>query len=248
MIRPAGSIGALRHDDAFGARVLSLYLSYGEGYDFAAFWEQESGGEAVSLISRYEDKFTLRLTPGSDLEEIATFLSFQGAGSVMYDSSYELSLPRAGAAISGNVLEYMGEDYISDVEICEADFRELYDLLRTCESDIFRVPEYLSFLSDLTHRRGMGSLTTAVVRIGGAAVSSAITVSETPDAAILGAVATRPEYRGRGLAGSLARDLATRLRARGRRVFVFSASPANTKFYQDLGFVTVAGFKEIFLT
>ena len=248
MIRPAdGSvIRSVDASDAFYTRILSLYLSYGEGYSFADFWEQELGGDTVALISRFEDKFTLWLTDRSDLGETAAFLSFQSAGGVMFDSAYELSLPDAAHTIGGQVLEYIGDDHISDIEIYEPDFKELYELLKTCESDIFRVPEYLTFLSDLTHRKNKGSLTSAVIRDGDIAVSSAMTVSETESAVILGAVATRPDHRGRGLSRTLVRDLATRLRAGGRRVFVFSASDANTRFYINSGFTPVAGFKELF--
>ena len=249
MIRPAdgGIIGSIQAGDAFYTRILSLYLSYGAGYDFAAFWEQTGDSGTVSLISRFEDRFTLWLTPDSDLEEVAAFLNFQGAGSVMSDASYDLGMPDSARVIAGDVLEYRGEDYISDLEIYEPDFKELYALLKTCESDIFRVPEYMTFLSDLIHRRNKGSLTLEAARADGMPVSSVMTVSEAPEAVILGAVATHPEYRGRGLARSLVRDMATRLRSDGRRVYLFSASTANTLFYRNSGFEIIAGFKELLL-
>ena len=250
MIRPAEQ-AVWEHipaADPFVTRILSLYRAYGEEVTFVAFWEQETDGRTAALISRFEDKFTLWLTGGSDLEEIAAFLRFQGARSVMHDSAYCLELPDEAAVIAGQVLEYTGEDYISDLEIYEPEFKELYGLLQSCESPIFRVPEYLLFLSDLTHRRNRDKLSVAATDVCGVLASSVMTVSETESAAILGAVATRQDFRRRGLSRELVRTLATRLREQGRRVYVLSASDANTRFYINSGFTVIAGFREIFFS
>lgn len=249
MIRPAerAVFSSIEANDPFITRILSLYQAYGEGVDFVAFWEQERDGATVALISRFEDKFSLWLTDDSDLEEIAAFLTFQGAGSVMCDASFLLELHGSDKVIGGQVLEYIGDDYISDLEIYEPDFKDLYALLKSCESEIFRVPEYLMFLSDLTHRRNRGKFSSAATAVSGRIASSVMTVSETDRAAILGAVATHPDFRRRGLSRELVRTLAARLRGQGRRVYVFSASEANTRFYINSGFSVVAGFREIFL-
>ena len=249
MIRPAdkSAFERITSPDPFMTRILSLYLCYGEGYDFVGYWMQELDGATTAVISRFEDKFTLWLTPDADLEEIAAFLRFQGAGSVLFNSGYDLGVTDAVGVIQGQVLEYVGDDYISKLEIYEPDFSELYGLLKSCESYVFRVPEYLMFLSDVTHRRNMGRLSLSAAAVGGVLASSVMTVSETDSAAILGAVATRPEHRGKGLSRSLVRDLATRLRREGRRIYVLSASDKNTHFYINSGFTAVAGFKEIFL-
>ena len=248
MIRPAdGSvIRGVRADDAFYTRVLSLYLCYGE-YGFVDFWVQEAGDSAVALISRFEDKFSLYLTSDSDLDEIAAFLSFRGAGSAMFDASFKLPISGAVHTIEGDVLEYTGEDHNSELEIYIPDLADVYDTVRTCASDIFRVPDRLLFLSDLTRRNNSGRLSLMGAAVDGVLASSALTVSETDSAAILGAVATRPEYRRRGLSRELVRALATKLRADGKRVYVLSASEANTRFYKKSGFDISAGFKEIFL-
>lgn len=249
MIRPADNSTSfdIASSDPFITRILSLYMSYGEGYDFVGFWEQKAGESTAALISRFEDKFSLWLTDGADMDEIAAFVRFQGAGSVMYNAEYVVDIPHAAHTIEGRVLEYIGDNYNSDKEIYEPAFKELYGLLKICESDIFRVPDYMMFLSDLTHRRNMDKLHLIGTDADGALASSVMTVSEAPSSAIIGAVATRPDCRGRGLSRDLVRTLATRLRSEGRRVYVLSASDANTHFYINSGFKVVAGFKEIFL-
>ena len=248
MIRPIDpdAVKAIQHDDPFITRILSLSLCYGGRVDFVAFWEQDIGGGRTAVISRFEDKFSLWLTDRADIEEIEAFLSFQGAGSVMYDSSFELSADGAAHSIDGQILEYTGDDHISDKEIYTPEYKEVYGLLKSCESDIFRVPEYMSFLSDLTRRANSGRLSLIGLDADGGLASSVMTVSQADRSAILGAVATRPDCRGRGLSRSLVRTLATRLRREGKRVYVLSASDANTRFYINSGFTIVAGFRELF--
>lgn len=249
MIRPAADLDfkIITSADPFLTRILSLYQAYGEGLDFAAFWVQENDGKISAAISRFEDKFSLWLTGDSDLEEIAAFVRFQGAGSCLYNAAFELDFPEQTHAICGQVLEYVGEDYHSELEIYCPELKELYGLLKACESPIFIVPDYMLFLSDVVHRSNRGKCTIIATKLDGKLASSVMTVSETNSAVILGAVATHPDYRKRGLSRELVRSLASKIRAEGRRVYVLSASEANTMFYQKSGFVTVAGFKECFL-
>lgn len=248
MIRPANAsdFNNITATDPFFTRILSLYESYGEGLDFVAFWMQEIDGEITAAISRFEDKFSLWLTDASDLEEIAAFIRFQGAGSCLYNAAYPLDFPQDLPTVGGKILENIAEDYISDIEIYEPDFKSLYALLKACESPIFIVPDYLLFLSDVTHRKNRGKLHLSAAAVNGDLASSVMTVSETARAAILGAVATHPYYRRRGLSRELVRSIATQLRGEGRRVFVLSASEQNTAFYQHSGFTIIADFKEIF--
>lgn len=249
MIRPADQDTLLKAqcDDPFYTRILSLYESYGDGYDFVGFWMQASDGGAAALIARFEDKFSLYLTADADLDEIAAFMRFQGADGVMHDTRYPLALD-AKKRISGQVLVYRGEEYNSDMEIYSPDFSQLYGLLKSCESEIFIVPDRLLFLSDVTHRTNRGKCIVLGINIGAALASAVMTVSETGAAAILGAVATHPDYRRRGLSRELVRTLASRIAQQGRRAYVFSASEANTRFYQNSGFEIYADFEEAFLT
>lgn len=248
MIRPAekSDFSRINATDPFFTRILSLYESYGEGLDFVAFWVQENAGKITAAVSRFEDKFSLWLTGDSDLDEITAFIRFQGAGSCLYNAAFSLDFPADLPTISGQILEYVSDGYISELEIYEPDFKTLYDLLKTCESPIFIVPDYLLFLSDVTHRNNKKKLHLSAINIDGKLASSVMTVSETEKAAILGAVATHPDYRRRGLSRELVRTLATRLRLDGRRIFVLSASEQNTLFYQHSGFTIIADFKEIF--
>ncbi len=238
------TLTAIQSADPFCTRILSLYESYGEGYDFIGFWEQEIDGEITAAIARFEEKFSLYLTDGADVEELAAFLRFQGAGSVMLDERFALPLS-AGRSLRGQVLAYRGENYISELEIYQPEIKPLYALLKSCESEHFIVPAYLPFLSDVRHRLNRGKCQIVGTDVESVLASALMTVSETAYAAILGAVATRPDYRRRGLSRELVRTLASRITKQGREAFVFSASESNTRFYENSGFEVVAEFREL---
>ena len=246
MIRQADhkSLRSFHTNDPFYTRILSLYESYGGGYDFVGFWVQETDGACTAAISRFEDKFSLYLTDASDPEEISAFLRFQGAGAVMAARGFLSDLP-ADRVIKGQVLRYIGEQYNSKLELYSPEIKPFYELLQRCASEIFLVPEYMTFLSDVTHRRNLGKCTLLGTDIDGTLASGVMTVSETDFAAILGAVATHPDFRRRGLSRELVRTLASQINSRGREAYVFSASEANTRFYQNSGFAICAEFAEI---
>ena len=247
MIRPADRSDLLRLSctDPFYTRILSVFESYGD-VPFADCWVQDIDAEITSAVSRFEDKFSLYLTGSSDRGEVAAFLRFHGARCVMTDDEYCVDI-HADKEISGEVLVYRGEEYYSKLELYRPEIKELYSLLQSCEGEAFRVPDYLVFLSDVTHRLNLGKCMILATDIAGRLASSVMTVSETPNAAIIGAVATHPDFRKRGLSRELVRTLASRISAQGRAVYVFSASGANTRFYQNSGFEIAAKFREILL-
>ena len=246
MIRQAHrcDLRAIHTDSPFFVRILSLYECYGEGYDFVSFWVQENEGETVAAISLFEDKFSLYLTEKSDLEELELFLRFGGGKGFLFDAKYALNIPHENY-ISGDVLEYKGS-YNSDKELYTPEIKALYSLLQACSAPDFRVPDYLTFLSDVTHRRNLSKCDILALSCDGVLASAAMTVSCTENAVIIGAVATHPDFRKRGFSRRVVCSLSEKMRARGKRVFVLSASEKNTLFYQHSGFETVAGFMEIF--
>jgi len=80
--------------------------------------------------------------------------------------------------------------------------------------------------------------------VGGEPVSCAMVLDSGADDACISAVATRPEHRGKGLAGTIICSLLEAARARGRRTGSLQASRAGSPVYERLGFVDV-GYTEI---
>ena len=83
-----------------------------------------------------------------------------------------------------------------------------------------------------------GTRRVAVIRnpADGRVISMASAVTETPEAAMIIAVATDPRFRGRGYASACAAQLVQDLNRRGKSACLFYNNPAAGRIYQQLGF------------
>lgn len=230
-------------DDPFLTRIQSLYDCYGTGYDFVRFYAQYIGEKAVSCLSLFEGRMALYLTEDSDFEEIERFIVFSGCTYVMYNAMF-LSEINSSREIKGDVLVYKSKAENSSKEIYKPDPASVYDVLKSCESEDFLVPPYLPYLSDVTHRQNQGKCTLMGIEQNGVLASCAMTVSEAKRAVIIGAVATRPEYRQRGLSRQIVISLSEKYAKQNKAVFVFSANEKNTRFYENSGFEKLYQFTE----
>ena len=140
----------------------------------------------------------------------------------------------AESSLDGYVVEYKGGN--NKIKEIQADniFRpkEIYDIIKS--ANLVGVGDYLPWLSDTTFRfnRGVTSVMSAIV--DGKTVSCAMKLFSTDTAVLLGAVATRPEYRGRGLAGALVTRLAES--EKNKRVELLCKHDGIVEFYKSIGF------------
>ena len=137
-------------------------------------------------------------------------------------------------SLDGYVVEYIKNR--NDIKEVQADniFRpkEIYDIIKS--ANLVGVGDYLPWLSDTTFRinRGVTSALSAVEE--GKTVACAMKLFSTETAVLLGAVATRPEYRGRGLAGALVTRLAES--EKNKRVELLCKHDSIVEFYKSIGF------------
>lgn len=129
-------------------------------------------------------------------------------------------------------------------DVFEPDISSIYEVLLSCASEDFIVPDYLPFLSDMTHRKNKGKCTAQGIVKDGRLVSCAMAVSETENAVIIGAVATRPEYRCQGFSRRIIISLSEKYAEQNKAVYVFSANENNTRFYENSGFEKVCHFTQ----
>lgn len=229
--------------DPFLTRILSLYDCYGTGFDFVRFFVQYAGESPVSCLSVFEGRMTLYLTDASDTEEIERFVLFSGCTDVMYDAGFMVDF-NSDIELKGDVLVYQSAAENSFSEIYEPDPASVYDVLKACASEYFRVPSYLPFLSDVTHRKNKGRCTVFGIDRQGVLASCAMTVSEAKTAVIIGAVATRPAFQNRGLSRRIVISLSEKYAKQNKTVYVFSANEKNTRFYENSGFQKIYRFSE----
>ena len=129
--------------DPFGCRIASLALAYGADSGFAEFWLQTTeSGQACGAVSRLNGAVTVQISSAADQEELEEFLSHIGYGTALWESSLRES--------AGEVMEWDGKGVAARIAgeffFSEAPaLSQVYDLLKQCEDESFRVPEFDAF-------------------------------------------------------------------------------------------------------
>lgn len=227
-------IDALSLKDPFGCRIKALYNTYDYTLAFVDFWVQIINNKAVSLIARMESTFILRLTDNSDIEEVSSFIRVSGTENVICDGKYELDCYMD--KVSGPVFfsdELMENE--RDIKVFSPHIKDVYNLISKCRSENFAVPQYESFALDVAHK--LNKNTMRIYGIGDSQLISCImTLAETDEGAVLGALATDPEFRRFGYGAFLIKYINNVLVKEGKSVFLHRAPDENIEFYNKLGF------------
>ena len=129
--------------DPFGCRIASLALAYGADSGFAEFWLQTTeSGQACGAVSRLNGAVTVQISSAADQEELEEFLSHIGYGTALWESSLRESagevMEWAGKGVAARIA---GEFFFSEAPALS----QVYDLLKQCEDESFRVPEFDAF-------------------------------------------------------------------------------------------------------
>ena len=234
--------------DVYGVRALGPVLSYGTGYDFVSAWEQrDDEGARTAFLSKNYGSVTVCGTGAADREELEVFLRAIGYSALLGPSDLlpgfaaegeqgpVMELPRGDACVARTVPLSDGISLVAD-----DNFRDFYDVL-TESNPGYLTGSYEVFLTDLSHRVRHGTAHTVVLYENGVPAATAAVLSELPTASFLGAIATRPSFRGNRYASTCIRTLCD---ARpDRRVFLL-CRPEKQGFYEHLGFKAVDQYCE----
>ena len=205
--------------DVFGTRIACLYNCYSTDYDFVKFWAQtDENGKIISALSRIDGDVTVS-SDCENAEEIFEFLNVVGFRTIQCEKRLAEQVG-AEASIEGYVVEYVkNNNEIAKIQ-ADKEFRpkEIYGIIKAAR--LVGVGDYLPWLSDTTFRVNRG-------------VTSALT-AQVNGAVLLGAVATKPEYRGRGLAGALVTLLAES--EKDKRAELLCKNDSIVEFYKSIGF------------
>lgn len=219
-------------------RILCLAAAYGLSRPFVRFWSGEAGafvslldGQAVAVPSR----------TGEGREELAVFLAMQPEiREVRSTAAFGRFLAERNPETwtGGKTGEVMtpGEPVAPPARPVEAlTPRELYPLLQSGFGE--GLPPFEGWYPDVSHRLRHGLCRVAGIRENGIPAASAMTVAEWPGGALIGAVATRPDCRRRGLASVCVTALTAALQAEGRRVLLSPKNDHARRLYARLGFL-----------
>lgn len=222
------------HGDLLGTRIACYALAYGFEREFLHIWFDETNSV---VIAEFYDSMTLsgNCEPS---EEIRDFLGMIGFHSL------ELSLENCiklgfeaddikKSYIFGGKAENLGAENIT-----EEYYKALYSLVSENIPGSFDESKdaYLAFLSDLTFRQRRGLARCKGIISDGKLVSSVITSAETPDYALISAVASDKSIRGKGLGKSTVLSMVDELIKEDKKVFVVALNKSAEGFYEHLGF------------
>ncbi len=241
------SISALSDKDPFACRIISLYNSYNPELAFVDYWlvTDEINGNCTGAIARSGTNFILFLTDNSDIDEVSSFMRVAGASRVLCDGKYSLKLYESNC-VSGSVL-VRSEMLKMDDEffyITEPDIKSAYELIVKCADENFVPPAFDDFYVDVNHKLRHNAMRMYGISENGHLVAVAMTVAESQQGAVLGAVSCDPEYRKRGYGSGIVKYISNRLIAENKVVFLHRAAEANVSFYNNLGFIEIGSWKE----
>lgn len=239
------AIHALKADDPFVCRIISLYHCYPPQLVFVDYWliRDDESGDVTGAAARNGSNFILLLTEETDLEEVSSFMRVAGASGVICNGKYTLDLNRP--SFTGPVLvcaEMTEAD--GETELITPDIREAYELIVSCADDSFKPPAFDDFYVDVNHKLRHNAIRLVGVQEDGVLVSIAMTVAESDNGAVLGAVACLPDFRRKGYGSQVVRSLTARLLAQNKRVYLHRAQDANVSFYEKLGFAECGTWRE----
>ncbi len=244
------AIGFLSSRPELYAYELLYCRLYWNARDFFIPWGQllpDGSGELAAMVLGVGENAWIAASPAFDPEEMGSFLSMSlslrevaGEKSVM-----ERLLPHlAGDAEKAVLFTLRNADSLGPEagELREArgieEFRQVHDLLSAEPS--FDMPAFDRYYSSAFYRRREAGASSFFLEEDGKAVCTASVLMQTPEAAVVHAVTTREDCRGRGLAARLLSSLCRRLLGEGKQVYLTCRSEPAMGLYRRLGFTEAA--------
>lgn len=243
------SVSEISNNNPFACRIISLYNSYSPELAFVDYWmiAEEKSGKCVGAIARSGTDFIVFLTDACDIEEISSFMRVAGASSVICDGKYELDI-YGSKSVTGSVLqrEKEFETLENELNIIEPEIKEAYELIVKCADENFKPPLFEDFYVDVNHKLRHKTMRMYGIKEDGTLVAVAMTVAESENGAVLGAVSCDPEYRKRGYGSNIVKYISNRLINENKTVYLHRAENANVYFYNNLGFEETGKWREYY--
>jgi GNAT superfamily N-acetyltransferase len=221
--------------DVFAARVLAAFRSTPQGDENAAFWAQsDENGKTTATLSLLDGIGLLSASADADTEEICAFLAMLPWHEILThaQTAQTLGMNTDRRGIIVRATQNVIVPTPPDAEIlADADAGAVYDLLAA--SGLAAEADKAAWQNDLSRRvqAGTARMWLAAVRGQPAATLSALAV--TAQIVFLGGLATKPEFRRKGLAPALLH--AVRRTFSGKEIYLF-CRPALLGFYEKNGF------------
>ena len=216
-------------------RQCGQFAAYGDNCSFLRFYEDDFGNRlsilenAATLTSHGEDTEEMRLflTMDPSVTYVRTDAVTAASLAAMWNVSYQTE------AVMRAPNGAMAHEYVN-----ECPLKELYPVL----VDGFgqhTLPPFDAWYADVHHRFRRDRCRAVAVFEEDIPVACAMTVAECDSAALIGAVATRPEARGKGYASACVLTLAHQLQQQSKIVYLSPKNEYAHRLYDRIGFTVV---------
>lgn len=245
------SLSDISANDPFACRIISLYKSYIPELVFVDYWMiiDELSGKCTGAIARSGSAFILFITQKNDIDEVSSFMRVAGASSVICNAEYKLDLLNTKCVI-GSILmkdtDTFDKNEESSLKVIEPDIKSAYDLIVKCADENFIPPNFDDFYVDVNHKLRHKATRLCGIKTDDRLVSIAMTVAESDNGAVLGAVACDPDYRKHGYGSTVVKYLSNQLIRENKIVYLHRAKNSNISFYDKLGFKEVGSWCEYY--
>ena len=242
MIREADGcfLESLTPDTEAKLKIRALWEAYGAGRSFVRFYAGD-GGTVIALMDG-----TAVVAMGEEpVEEAVLFLSMNPeVRSVRTDAAFALQMADFwGTAASIGTVMTPSVHPVADERVEETVPRDIYASLYAVFGD--SLPPFDSWYADVHSRFRQGRCRIAAINRDGHVAATAMTTAECEGAALIGAVATLPAFRGQGFASACVRTLTARLLDEGKRVLLSPKNERAAVLYRKLGFVPCGSYGSV---
>lgn len=195
-----------------------------------------------AVMLRYYNTFYISSDNCADFEEIAAFLNMRNDISEITGDKASLSHLSEGLYYkSKKECSFLISNKLFDRRIKSSpiiaqsrDIEEVYILLKSV--DTFCLPEYDEFFTSWFYRCRDGGGKTYIIKDNGSIVSTASVLINAEKSAMIGAVATKSDCRGKGYAGDAVYTAAQELLKDNKTPCISFDNPAAGRVYKSLGF------------
>lgn len=218
-------------------RIVSAYEGYGPDTRFLKIYADDKDTR-MSLM----DGTAVLHAPLGINEEWQSFLSMHPDIKTVRTDAYSgavLARLWNSPVKSGDFMSCVGAVDAEIIQTGSARYEALYAFL----SDYFALPPFDSWYVDVSHRVRHGRCHIASLVEDGQVICNAMSVAETTSDALLGAVATHPDWRRRGLAGKCINHLISQLS--NKRIHISPVDDRAKRLYEKLGFVVTGSWAEV---
>lgn len=233
-------------NDPFGCKIASLANAYGVDATFTGFWLQYHEKQVTAAISRLDNAAVLHAVSRADFNEIGDFLSMLGIAAVQCKNN-TLHSKTGKVTRTGTIMRAAEQRERTFKEERNPSLQDVYEILQSCRNAGFEPPPFPHFYVDMSHRIRHGAARSVGVRKQNILVSCALAVAQTDEAAVLGAVATRPENQKQGYGEMAVGALVSWLQEENKEIYLLCGTLENQNFYRHLGFADCGSWCEIYI-